>query len=281
MIEKNEKFENILKEIKQELIIEGYSNKTLEMYLFYSKDIIYYLNKPFDELEKKDIINYLSYKKETNCSNSTIAFIHAVLNYILKRHKKKYILEEIKIPKKAKTLPKILTIDEIKLLFKNTRFGRNRLMLQFMYGSGSRVSEVVNLKLEDLNLKEKTATIRSGKGNKDRMIILSKNWIIDLKKYLNKKKIQSEYVFSKKNGKKLSTDTIQRIVRKSAKKAGILKQVTPHCLRHSYATHLLEKGVNIRYIQSLLGHSNLNTTQIYTNVANEQLKKIESPLDRL
>ena len=125
------------------------------------------------------------------------------------------------------------------------------------------------------------ALIRSGKGNKDRLIILSKNWIIDLKKYLKKKKIKSEYVFSKKNGTPISSDTIQRIIKESAKKAGITKTVTPHCLRHSYATHLLEAGTNIRYIQTLLGHSNLNTTQIYTNVANEQLKKVKSPLDNL
>ncbi|MDD3159354.1 MAG: tyrosine-type recombinase/integrase [Candidatus ainarchaeum sp.] len=279
--ELNIDFEKKLKEIKQDLIIEGYSNKTLEMYMFYARDIIYFLNKNFDILEKSDIINYLAHKKEENCSNSTIAFIHAVLHYVLKKYKKLYILEDIKIPKKSKSLPKILTIDEIKELFKATHFGRNRLMLQFLYGSGCRVSEAVNLKVEELNFKERTATIRSGKGNKDRMIILSKNWITDLKKYLNHKKIKSEFVFSKKNGKQLSTDTIQRIVRKSTKKAGINKHVTPHCLRHSYATHLLEKGVNIRYIQSLLGHSNLNTTQIYTNVANEQLKKIESPLDQL
>ncbi|MFA6399742.1 MAG: tyrosine-type recombinase/integrase, partial [archaeon] len=92
---------------------------------------------------------------------------------------------------------------------------------------------------------------------------------------------KSESVFSKKNGKAITTDTVQRIVRESAVKAGITKHVTPHSFRHSYATHLLEAGTNIRYIQSLLGHSNLNTTQIYTSVANDQLKKVISPLDKL
>jgi integrase/recombinase XerD len=203
------------------------------------------------------------------------------MKYFFKNYLKKNIVDEIKTPKKIKSLPKVLTKQEIKELFKATRFGRNRLMLQFMYGSGARVSEVVKLKVEDINIKERTAMIRSGKGAKDRMIILSKDWIKDLKKYFKKKKIKSEFVFSKKNGKCLSTDTVQRIVRDSAKKAGIQKHVTPHSLRHSYATHLLEAGTNIRYIQSLLGHSNLNTTQIYTNVANEQLKKIVSPLDKM
>jgi len=277
----NPEFENLLTELKQELIIEGYSSKTLKMYLLYCREILYFISKPVKEIEKKDMVSYLATKKEKGCENNTLALIHAAADYMFKKYLKMNILEEIKIPKKAKTLPKVLTKDEIRDLFKATRFGRNRLMLQFMYGSGCRVSEVVKLKVGDLNFKERTAVIRGGKGNKDRLIILSKDWLKDLKKYLEKKKIKTEEVFSKKNGKKISTDTVQRIVRKAALEAGIQKHVTPHCLRHSYATHLLEAGTNIRYIQSLLGHSNLNTTQIYTSVANEQLKKVESPLDKL
>lgn len=275
-------FEQELKEVRQELIINGYSNKTLKMYLMYIKEMLNYLKKKPAEITERDIIGFLAEKKEKGCSNSTLGLIHAALKYFFKDYMKKgSIIENIKSPKRAKSLPKTLTKDEIKMLFKSTKFGRNRLMLQFMYGSGSRVSEVVKLKVDDINMKERTATIRGGKGNKDRVIIISKNWLKDLKKYLKKKKIKSEFVFSKKNGKNLSTDTVQRIVRKSSKKAGITKHITPHCLRHSHATHLLEAGTNIRYIQALLGHSNLNTTQIYTNVANEKLKKIESPLDKL
>lgn len=274
-------FENLLLELKQELIIEGYSARTLKMYLLYNREILYWVNKPVAQISKRDMMSYLATKKENGCENNTLALIHAAADYMFKKYLKMNILEEIKIPKKGKSLPKVLTKDEIRELFKATKFGRNRLMLQFMYGSGCRVSEVVKLKVSDINFKERTAVIRGGKGNKDRMIILSKDWLKDLKKYLEKKKIKTEEVFSKKNGKNLSTDTVQRIVRDSAETAKINKHVTPHCLRHSYATHLLEAGTNIRYIQSLLGHSNLNTTQIYTNVANEQLKKVESPLDKL
>ena len=278
----NPEFEKVLKEVRQELIVEGYSAKTLKMYMLYSHEAMYYMNKPLNWLVKQDIVGYLAHKKEEGCANSTLGLIHAAMQYVFEKKMKLKVLDDIKIPKKAKTLPKVLTRDEIRILFSNTHFGRNRLMLQFMYGSGCRVSEVVKMKVEDLNMKERIATIRGGKGNKDRMIILSKDWLHDLKKYLDKKKIRSEFVFSKKtNGKPLTTDTVQRIVRKAAAKAGINKHVTPHCLRHSYATHLLEAGTNIRYIQSLLGHSSLNTTQIYTNVASEQLKKVISPLDKL
>lgn len=277
----NKEFEKILLELKQELIVEGYSSKTLKMYLLYVGEMLYHINKPVGSIEKKDVVSYLAHKKEAGCANSTLSLVHAAMEYLFKRHLKMNVLEDIKIPKKAKTLPKVLTKDEIRALFENTKFGRNRLMLQFMYGSGCRVSEVVGMKVEDINFKEKTAIIRGGKGNKDRMIILSKEWLHGVKKYLNKKKITSEYLFSKKNGKNLTTDTVQRIVRNAAARAKINKHVTPHCLRHSYATHLLEAGTNIRYIQSLLGHSSLNTTQVYTNVASEQLKKVESPLDKL
>jgi len=277
----NPVFEELLKQLKQELIVEGYSEKTIKMYLIYGRESLYSINKPPTQVEKKDIVSYLAQKKEAGCNNATLCLVHASMHYLFKKMLKLNVLEEIKIPKKAKTLPKVLTRDEIKLLFNATHFGRNRLMLQFMYGSGCRVSEVVKLKVEEINLKERTATIRGGKGNKDRFIILSKEWCHGIKKYLNKKKVKSEFVFSKKNGKNLTTDTIQRIVREAAERAGINKHVTPHCLRHSYATHLLEAGTNIRYIQSLLGHSNLNTTQVYTNVASEQLKKVESPLDKL
>ncbi len=277
-----DKFNQTIKEFKQELIIAGYSSKTFKMYLIYVQEMLKKINKDPQEITERDLIGYLADKKESGCSNATIGLVNAALKYFFKHYLKKgAIIENIKTPKRSKSLPKVLSKDEIKSLFKATKFGRNRLMLQFMYGSGSRVSEVVKLKVEELNIKERTALIKSGKGNKDRIIILSKDWLSDLKKYLNKKKVKSEYVFSKKNGKPLSTDTVQRIVRSSAKKAEITKHVTPHSLRHSYATHLLEAGVNIRYIQSLLGHSNLNTTQIYTNVASDQLKKVESPLDKL
>ena len=280
-LQEKEFWDNIVVQIKQELIVEGYSSKTIKMYLIYISDFFKYIKKEIKDLTKNDILAFLAYKKETGCDNATLSLIHAALKYLFKKNKVLFLLEDIKIPKKAKTLPKVLTRNEIKELFSKTKFGRNRLMLQFMYGSGCRVSEVTKIKVEDLNLKERTVIIRGGKGNKDRIIILSKEWIHGIKKYLNKKKIKSEFVFSKKNGKPITTDTIQRIVRETAKKAGFTKKVTPHCFRHSYATHLLETGTNIRYIQALLGHSNLNTTQIYTNVANQQLKKIQSPLDKL
>ena len=191
------------------------------------------------------------------------------------------VVDDIKNPKKGKKLPTVLTKEEVRALIKAGKVGRDRLIIEFLYSSGCRVSEAVSMKITDLNLKERLAKVRGGKGNKDRIIVLSQKWISSLKRYLKRRKIPSEYIFSKKNGKPISVDTIQRIIRDSTEKAGIPKKVTPHALRHSFATHLLDNGENIRKIQELLGHSNLNTTQIYTKVSVEGLKKVKSPLDNL
>ena len=140
------------------------------------------------------------------------------------------------------------------------------------------MSELVNLKKEDFNLEEKTGWVRKGKGKKDRLFKISDSLSNQLAKFM-KKHPENKYVFSKE--KPLTTRNIQKIVKKAALKAEINKKVTPHTLRHSFATHLLEQGTDIRLIQVLLGHSNLNTTQLYTHVSQEQLKKIKNPLDTL
>lgn len=277
-IEYNEK---LVKNFKQELLISGYSIRTLKMYTLFVKEFLDYHNKKIDEYNRGDLVEFLANKKEKGASNATLALAHAALKFFFHNVHNKKIVDEIKIAKQSKKLPTVLTKSEIKELFKATKFGRNRLILQFLYSSGCRVSECCKLKIDDLDLREKIARIKAGKGDKDRVIILSNEWIKELKKYMKRKKIKSEYVFSKKNGKPLSSDTIQRIVRNSTEKAGITKHVSPHSLRHSFATHLLESGENIRKIQELLGHSNLNTTQIYTKVSLTELKKVKSPLDDL
>ena len=274
--------DSALARYRQELIVGGYSARTIKMYLFYLKEFLEHVKKNPDVVERGDIISFLAKKKEeSNSSNATLSLIHSSLRFYFHNILGKKLLDDIKTPRKAKKLPVTLTRQEIKALITAAKPKRNRLIVQFLYSSGARVSECVNLKIVDLNLKERIGSIRGGKGNKDRTIILSRDWSKYLKKYLDKKKVKSEFVFSKKNGKSLSSDTVQRIVREAAEKAGIQKRVTPHTLRHSYATHLLDAGENIRRIQELLGHSNLNTTQIYTHVSVQDLKKVESPLDNL
>lgn len=275
--------QEVLERFKQELIVSGYSQQTLKTYLTYVKEFLTQLKKPVDEAQREDIISFIANKKTNdNSSNATLALIYSSLRYFFHSFLRKKIVDEIKMPKKAKKLPTVLTPAEVSALIAATKRGRNRLIVEFLYSSGVRVSEATKIKVNDLDREERIARVRGGKGNKDRIIILSKRWIKEVKKYLKRKKFPSEFVFSKRtNAKPISSDTIQRIIKKATEKAGITKHVTPHSLRHSYATHLLEGGENIRKIQELLGHSNLSTTQIYTKVSTEELKKVQSPLDKL
>ncbi|MBM3281847.1 MAG: integrase [Candidatus Diapherotrites archaeon] len=273
--------QKILTQFKQELLVTGYSSRTIKMYLIYVQKLLEETPKRPSEMDKQDIVGFLARAREKNVSNATLSLMHSALKFFFQQHIGKKIIDDIKIPKKAKKLPSVLTISELKEIFKNTKAGRNRLLLQFIYSTGVRVSEAVKMRVNDMDLDNATATVKSGKGNKDRVVVLSQKWITFIKKYLGRKRVVSEFVFSKKNGKPLSTDTVERIIRHAAKEAKITKRVTPHVLRHSFATHLLESGENIRKIQVLLGHANLSTTSIYTHVSKEELKKVQSPLDNM
>jgi integrase/recombinase XerD len=266
---------------RQELLVTGYSPKTIKMYLIYAQKFLEHTRKTPETMTKQDVISFLAQAREQNVSNATLSLMHSALRFFLEQHLKLGVVEDVKIPKKAKKLPSVLTMNELKTIFTNTKHGRNRLLLQFIYSTGVRVSEAVKMKLIDIDWENGTAQVKGGKGNKDRVVVLSQKWSGEIKKYLNRKKIKSEFLFSKKNGKSISTDTVERIIRHAAKEGQIMKRVTPHVLRHSFATHLLDSGENIRKIQLLLGHANLSTTSIYTHVSKEEIKKVQSPLDKL
>jgi integrase/recombinase XerD len=278
----DEEKKSLVERFRQELVIGGYSARTTKMYCLYTEEFLSKINKKIFEIKREDIIGFLAWKKETRLvGNATLSLIHSALKFFFEKLFKNKIMDEISSPKRAKTLPAVLTKAEVKALIKASKKKSKRLIIELLYSSGLRVSEATKLKIENLNLKERTARVVGGKGNKDRTVILSKTWIKKFKKCLAKRKLKSPYVFAKKNGSPISTDSIERLVKKTAKKAGIEKKVTPHTLRHSHATHLLEAGENIRTIQELLGHSSLSTTQIYTHVSAETLKKVKSPLDKL
>jgi integrase/recombinase XerD len=283
MIEYN-KYSEIINKFKNELNIEGYSQKTIDIYILYLNLFEKFIKKDLILANNNDIINYLSFlKTEKKVSSSTLNLFLSIIKHFYNDFLKKNIDLNLKIPKKAKKIPVYLTPDEIKKMLNTIKNKRNKLIIEFIYSTGVRISECINMKLENLDLKEYIGNVINGKGGKDRVIILSKNWVEDYKKYLNNrnKKIKSEYVFCRYDGKPLSPDTIQKFTKDIAKKAGIKKNISPHKLRHSFATSLLENDVNIRYIQQLLGHSNLNTTQIYTKVNTNKLKNIKNPLDNI
>jgi integrase/recombinase XerD len=146
-----------------------------------------------------------------------------------------------------------------------------------LYSAGLRVSELVNLKVQDINFLEKTGWVRKGKGSKDRLFAISESLAKELEEFLQGR--GNTFLFSKDSP--LTTRNIQKIISGMKRRAGLNKKITPHTLRHSFATHLLEQGTDIRVIQTLLGHSSLNTTQVYTHISSEQIKKVKNPLDSL
>lgn len=266
-----------LKKLKAELKVRGFSPLTVRNYSFFVEKFLTKTNKPSGKLNEDDVKAYLSEMFDTKSKN-TIMLAAASLKFFFQQVLKKDF-SNIPLPKKDKKLPEVLTKEEVKSLIDSTDTIKSRLIVSLLYSSGLRVSELVNLKKEDINFEEKTGWVRKGKGSKDRLFVISESLSGELREYLNSRGKENEYVFSK--SKALTTRNIQKIIQGTRKRADISKRVTPHTLRHSFATHLLEQGVDIRIIQVMLGHSSLSTTQVYTHVSSEKLKSVKNPLDAL
>jgi integrase/recombinase XerD len=271
-----EKFE-FFKKIETELKISKSSEYTLRNYLNANKNLLDFLNKDPEEVTEEGVKLFLAENLSDKAATSTILFL-AAIKYAFTTILKKDITINIKRPKKENRLPTIISKNEVKRLLKSIKNKKSKLMISLIYACGFRVSELVNLKISDLNFQEKIGYVRQSKGKKDRVFNIPKFLLEDLQNQVEKQ-IDKGHLFTGKLGK-LTTRNIQKIVSSAAKRAG-LPNIHPHTLRHSFATHLLENGTDIRKIQELLGHSNLSTTQIYTHVSTEELKKIKSPIDSL
>ena len=268
--------------LERELKIRGFSRKTIKAYLYYNIKFLNFARKSPKEIANEDVKRYLEYLADRQVSNATLNLaINALKFYYTQVLKRKFFFD-IKHPKKEKRLPVVLTKNEIRRMLEAIKNLKHKLLMEIIYASGLRVSEVIKLKINDIDSEEGIIRVNLGKGKKDRQTILSKRAIEDLKNFLETRKDNNQYLFAgAQNEGHLSTRSAQKIVLQAAKSAGIKKDVSCHSLRHSFATHLLEKGVDIRYIQKLLGHKRLETTQIYTRVSTQKLKEIGSPLDDL
>jgi len=181
---------------------------------------------------------------------------------------------------KIQTLPDFLTTEEVKKLIAASNNLKHKCIIELLYAGGLRLSELLSLKITDIDSHNMIIRINNGKGNKDRVVMLSETLLSDLRAYFIEYK-PKEFLFTGQAGGQYSDKSVQTVVKEAASKAGIQKQVTPHTLRHSFATHLLEKGTDIRYIQELLGHKSIHTTEIYTHITDVLRSKIKSPLDLL
>lgn len=277
--EVNMQKEEFLKKLELELKIAKNSEYTIRNYIQANKDLLEYIQKNPEEIETEDIKVFLAEKMNSKSSSSTILFLSAV-KYAYNTILEKEITSKLKRPKKDKKIPVTLTKEEVKRLLNSINNSKSKLMVSLIYACGLRVSELVNLKPEDFNFEDKTGHVRQGKGKKDRIFNIPFFLVEDIKKQSQKQLEQKEqYLFTGRSGK-LTPRNLQKIVSIASKKAN-LNGVHCHTLRHSFATHLLESGVDIRKIQELLGHSDLSTTQIYTHISKEEIKKVKSPIDDL
>lgn len=267
-----------LQKTKNELKLRNYSPKTIKSYLTCIED---YLSSKKDNPQSVDvdsIKNFLLAKKEAGLSSQTVnLYLYSIKFFysdIIKSHSK----IDLKFAKTSNKLPVVLSRNEIENITNNIANTKHKLIISLAYAAGLRVSEVVNLKIKDIDFNELTIHLKNAKGNKDRITIFPeklKNNIINL----TAGKLGNNYLFESDRGGKLTERTAQKVFENALQKTKIQKDATFHSLRHSFATHLLENGVDVRYVQELLGHTNIRTTQLYTKVTNPSIKKIKSPLD--
>lgn len=276
---------NLIMIFERRLKLQRYSANSIRNYSSAVKSFLRIAAKKFDspdELSESEIEKYVFWKIEKdNISDShqrmIVASIDKFYCLVLNRELK---IKHLYPSRKRHTLPRYITVAEVKEMIASTPNRKHACIIKMIYGCGLRLSELLHLKLSDIDSERMLVHIRNSKGNKDRVVMLSQTLLEDLRSYF-KAYHPEVYLFEGQNGGIYSEKSVQNIVKTAAAKAGITKQVTPHVLRHSFATHLLENGTDIRYIQQLLGHSSVKTTEIYTHITDVAKMKIKSPLDYL
>jgi site-specific recombinase XerD len=269
--------------LKEKLTLKGYSGNTLKTYIDQFQAFLrFYKNSDPSDLGEPEIIAYMIWlteekKLSRSSQNQAINAIKFYYEKVLCHERKVYDLER---PLREKRRPYVLSQQEIGLIITNTDNLKHRVMLMLLYSAGLRRSELLNLRIGDVDMDRSVVFISGGKGRKDRQSILAKSLAPVLRDYLEKYKPQ-QWLFEGINQEQYSATSLQNILKRAVVKAGIKKNVKLHTLRHSFATHLLESGTSTRYIQVLLGHSSSKTTEIYTHVANFGVDRIKSPLDEM
>ncbi len=268
---------------RRELDLKRYSKNTKRAYTAaFSKFLDYYKLRDTDSLTDEDVDAYINYlvtvKKvspavQKQAINAIKFYFEKVLLITVNSHM-------YKRPRKDKNLPLVLSEQEVSDILQALINLKHRTILTVIYSAGLRLSELLDLKLKDIDNNRQLIRVQMGKGRKDRYTLLSPKLIRLLNEYTNAYK-PVDYLFEGQRGGRYSAKSVQNIMKNAAAKAGIAKNATVHTLRHSFATHLLEHGTDLRYIQELLGHSSSKTTEIYTHVSKKAIGNIRSPLDNL
>ncbi len=265
--------------LEAELRSRGFSGKTVKSYIHYNKDFMRFIGKSMGDIDERDVKNYMRFLLENrSVSTATLALasIRFFANNVLMKD-----FECIKNPRREMRLPDVLSREEVTMMMDSTKNIKHRILLELLYGCGLRVSEAANLKTTDVSMHERIIHVRQGKERKDRIVPLPGKTAQKLEFFLKVRDDSNPYLIPSGRGGKMTTKTIYLIVKQAAERAGIKKNVHPHTMRHSFATHLLENGHDIRVIQRLLGHADIKTTQIYTHLSRDFLRNVTSPLDAM
>lgn len=273
--------EDFVKKYKNLLIQKRYSKNTIKTYCGYFQEFYsYFKDENLEKVTRENINNYiLNLIKSKNISisqqNQRINAIKFYYEKVLNGQKLFYNLHR---PKKVHKLPKVLSKNEVKEILDSSTNIKHKSILMLIYSAGLRRSELLNLRISDIDSERMVINIRGAKGNKDRISLLSTNMLCLLRKYYKEYKPKI-FLFEGLKGNRYSPSSVSNILKNAVLKAGINKKVTPHMLRHSFATHLPEQGTDLRYIQELLGHKSSKTTELYTHVSKRAIDKIKNPID--
>ena len=273
----------IIKRFYKHLVIEDYSKQTIKSYSSALKLFLEYVEiLNLDQVTEKEIQDYLyNCKNKKNYSFSAMKQAIASIRYFYQKVLLKPSPQSLSIElRKPNRLPVVLSKKNVVKLIKVTSNLKHKTILLLIYSAGLRLVELLNLKLGDIDSETMKIHIRQSKGKKDRYIMLSENVLKLLREYYKSYK-PKDYIIEVQKGGKYSPKSVQNIFKAALKRANIKKKATVHTLRHSFATHLLDNGTDIRYIQELLGHKRLETTQIYTHISSYSINKIKSPADNL
>ena len=263
--------ENLLK-------LRNYSQKTIKAYLFYIKEYLDFAKKKGLKEKNEAVEAYLLDRQGRGNSSQTINLALNSIKFLYTEVLQSREKINFRCAKKSNKIPVVLSRQEIEKIISQINNTKHRLMVSLGYAAGLRVSEVVSLRIRDISLDELTIHLKEAKGKKDRLTIFPKKLVGDIQNLIIGRN-SNDFLFESNRGGQLTTTSLQKVFCQAVENSGIKKEATFHSLRHSFATHLLEKGVDVRYVQELLGHANIRTTQLYTKVTNPSLKKIKSPLD--
>jgi site-specific recombinase XerD len=274
---------NAFQKFQQLLILKGYSPNTFRTYTNEFHLLLRLLKTvSVTTLDKKHVTSYLLWliKKRGYSEQHVHTAVNALKFYFEQVEGRAKEFYDLPRPKKPQKLPSVLAEEEVTDLIRKTVNLKHRTLLMTSYSAGLRVSELVNLKITDIDSRRMMLHIRGGKGKKDRMVPLSQKLLHTLREYFRQFR-PKEYLFETEKGEPYESRYAQAVLKEAKEKAGIWKKGSIHLLRHSYATHLLEGGTDIRYIQAFLGHNSLQTTMRYTHVSKLKIESIQSPLDKL